>query len=188
MIEELPEGVKALVEEGRKNLSHRSNPYRRSENVERLRVLFRKWRNLKGEARFDIPDCLHPYIDWAMPDDWNDYRYPHMIRRHEFVINLPGFAPVAVVYKYLSDWHFSEFLIVVKSTKQRVSSSKYDDLPLFLAIAREMYRPHKQDVKFEEIEGGLADNAKLIKFSQRKSAVLTEADFLNNPHSDLPYP
>lgn len=202
-MDELSPELKAMVEKGYQRIGRDTMPQGRNEQFEQFRVLARKWRNLLGEARFDIPTCLYPYVDWEMPKEWESYRRrPSTIRRHEFVIRIPGFTPIAVIYKQFAnsaDWYFDKFeILAVCSTEQRVHSSRYNDLPLFLALARELSRPKKQNVKVEEIEGGLTDNANLIKFADLKKKdaipntketgyVLTEADFLNNPGCDNPY-
>jgi hypothetical protein len=180
MHEELPAEVKELVERGYNRMGQELHPHERNEEYERIRMLARKWRNLVQEARFDIPTCLHPYINWLMPEYWTTYHRPSKISDYEFRIELPEFAAVHVGYKvFMGEWQFQQFDIVEGGTP--VSSTRYNDLPLFLALARELKRPKKQQVKIEEIEGGLADNVKLTKVENQ----LTEADYWNNPDMDV---
>jgi hypothetical protein len=179
-MEPLHEDIAKLIERGSERLASKE-PIERNEQFEQARVIARRWRNLIGEAKFDIPKCLHRYINWLMPESWTG-----IINYYDFIIEIPDFAKIHIAYKrypHIAEWYFYQFLIFEPSVLTR--SSDYHDLPLLLAIASEAKRPKKCKVEIEEIEGSLADNANLIKVKNKINYVLTEGDFLNNPGADF---
>lgn len=177
---ELSEDVQELLQQGY-NRRGTQSPIPTPE-FERQRYLCRSWRNLVGEARFDIPRCLYEYINWEMPMEWEQWYRPPVPWVHDFTINIPRFKPISVVYKRVnSDWIFDRFEIIC--TLHTITSTKYMDLPLFLAMAKESNRPTKRKVEIEEVNGGLAENANLIKIQEKNRTMI---DWIN-PDCDMDF-
>jgi hypothetical protein len=133
-----------------------------SPREQKIRALKRKWRNLVGEAKFDLPTCLHEYINWTIPANWEMYS---TINNHDFLIKIPNFETISVTYRVMgiSDWQFARFELLIPG--QTAISTNYNDLPFFLSMAYRIKKPVKTKVVIEEIEGGLAENVKLIQVS-----------------------
>jgi hypothetical protein len=166
---DIPLSVRTLL---RRGYRHKVEPpdisSEERELCESRRILARRWRNLIGELKYDLPRDLWNFIDMRMPKDWHKLRDEKgrfiRFKYHDFYIKLPDFATIGLEYKNFSntnDWYFARFEIVAKNG-QSVSSDKYEDLPLFLAIAHELGKPAKYQTKIEEIQcgGSLADNAR----------------------------
>jgi ATP sulfurylase len=175
-------GLRDLIELGRNNYKAReSNP----EEV-RKKIRSRRWRALVGEFLHDIHPCIHRYVNLEMPAKWKTYNTNFLgkLAFHEFSIEIPKFLPITAIYRQqLSsmDWVFYAFEI--RDLHSKIHTEKLFDLPLILAIAQEFKRPpEKSKVVIEEINGGLDENAKLIKIeevkpSKKDSYKLTMMDF-----------
>lgn len=128
---------------------------------DRLRAMERKWRNLVGEARYDIPEFLWEFVDWRMPTEWHIRERSFVtIDTHRFPVVLPGFLPVYVYYRTAgyNYWEFDKFQI--DCSGQVATSKKYKDLAIMLALASEK-NPRRQKVVIEEIPGEMTDDTVL---------------------------
>ncbi len=167
---EIPDIVAQLVAQGQVHKKDLEPPSDVKIAHDRHRAITRKWRNLVGEARYDIYEDLWPYIDWSMPDWEKDF---YKINLYTFVLRLPGFLPIGITYKTLaySEWNFHKYEMWIGTS--HIATSRYYELPLFMAIAAEMgNKPKKQKVIIEEIESTLTANAK----TRRVSSIPTEAE------------
>ena len=185
-------GLRELVERGKKCV--KTSKTQQSSEEMRTRIRDRKWRSLVGELLYDIPPCLHRYLNLEMPEKWRTFNTNFLGRMafHEFTLEVPQFIPIKIIYKQLlasTDWAFHRYEI--NDLHNSIGTDRLLDLPLFLAIACEYnHKPEKSKVVFEEIQGGLDENAKLIKMTDVKISskdkkepyVLTEMDFLKSDY------
>lgn len=150
---DIPARIIALVEKGRSCEKHGPKTPKEDALFEQHRAMQRKWRQLLGEAKYDIPEDLWRFINWSMPETWyKPNRGYTNVNSHKFVLQLPGFLPINVIYKTWAstEWAFNKFEIDVPGGY--TSSAKYHDLPFFLALAHRGQKPRRNKVKIEEIK------------------------------------
>jgi hypothetical protein len=153
----LPSEVEALITKGyaRKIVTYDSDSYRN-------RLFHRKWRNLLGEAKYDIPEALWRYTDWSVPPIWYEAGKLYQIKSHDFVIQIPNLLPLSVCYREYqggNDWYFHAYTIV-PPVGPILTTKKQDDFEYFLSLCYELVFPHRHPVKIEELRfRNLADGA-----------------------------
>lgn len=170
----IPDLVSELVEKGQ--FWKRSMEPTFSDRVahERHRLRNRRWTSLVNEARYDIYPELHQFVNWNIPATWAKTNFPR-IDFHTFIIEIPEFVPIGVTYKNIiaSEWHFYKYEMCIGNSI--VSSDRYYEFPLFMAIACDIMKPKKRIVHIKEIGGKLEENAKVrsIKTLMTKQEELT---------------
>lgn len=146
----LPSGVEDIIAKGYSQYANRSLISYES-GLYKKRVLSRKWRNLTGECRFDIPQILWEYVDWTMPLIWqNDF---YKIKSHAFIIKIPNILPLAIFYREYqngNDWFFQSYEIITPSG-DLIISKRQEELNYFLHICYELVKPHKRKVIIEAL-------------------------------------
>lgn len=170
----IPDAIKQLIAQGSHYKNFEPNWEIRT-SFERHKTKIRKWRNLVGEAKFDLQKEFWPFINWNMPEYWNESSNFYRIVRHIFKIKLPEIIPIDVHYRLIGncEWSFERFEIRRDEQMPIVSSGKYYDFPVVLALAYNLSKPRRRNVIIEEIPGELNENAKLRKFKD----ILTEEEW-----------
>src|ERR1700690_1735692 len=106
--DELDINVKKLIIKGinKKSLEPNDDV---SFDFEYRRTPQRKWRQLTGEVRYDVPGCLWKFINFNIPSDWALICYK--ITHFTFEIKILNFVPVMIVYKTIgfSEWMFHKY-------------------------------------------------------------------------------
>ncbi len=157
----LPPGVDEIIAKGYEHsLNRKTIPY--DHPLSKRRLMSRKWRNVVGEARFDIPRALWEYVDWTMPLEWHNTDKLYQIKSHPFVIRVPKILPMAVSYREYTngnDWYFQSYEILTPAGDLLVSK-KQEEFYYFLHMCYELVKPHRRPVKIESVPfKELADGA-----------------------------
>ena len=148
-----PLAIESLISKGYVEGINRNSTLYNTEIYHR-RPRARKWRNLCGEARFDIPDCLWQYMDWQMPAKWNETNEFYKIKSHDFVIQIPELLPLVVRYKETThggDMQFHVYEITTPSGDV-VVGKKQEEFAFFVSLCYELKCPHRRPVRIEEIK------------------------------------
>lgn len=175
---ELPLTIRKLTEEGKLRLEEmqRMESIVEEENKvkeqnDKRRNIARAWRNLVGEAKYDMSEDVWQFINWERPDS-----FTNQTKLHNFVIVIPGYAEFHGIYTChyekgaIPGWRFGRWEFGEHGSHV---FKNLEDLPLVLAMTK---MNDKSKVQIEEISNGkLEFDIPVTKKKHDQPAVLIQA-------------
>lgn len=148
----LPNAIKQCINIG---IGSKIEPY--DPKKYKAKVIDRKWRNLVGEIKLDLPEFLHEYINFPSKQSWEALEIIDInkIKKLGFEIIIPELPKIIANYKecHNGDWSFDFFEITYNEINYTFKKNESIHHVLFFSYS--LVKCIKTFVKFKSVKKDL---------------------------------